>query len=70
MDVKRAVCQNPWCKATFEFTEEAKPIVCPKCKSFDKDLSGGVTWADKKYEGPMFDGMPHQIKIDVKKYLR
>lgn len=50
MDVQKTICQNPWCKATFEFTGEIKPTVCPKCQSFDKELSGGITWIDKKYD--------------------
>jgi len=68
------VCSNPWCKATFSFEEEYLPIVdgvrqhpkqCPKCSSFDSQLSGGVTWTNKEYEGSRFDGMPHQIKYRV-----
>lgn len=82
------VCKNPWCKATFYFTEndmmgvrvDAKtnrfvkkeeviekqnPQYCKKCQSFDKELSGGVSWQDKSYEGSRFDGMPHEIKYKV-----
>lgn len=64
------VCRNPWCKATFEYKTIDVPEVCNKCRSFDEELSGGVTWVDKKYEGSRFDGMPHPTKIDVKKYLK
>ena len=65
---KLTVCRNPWCKATFQYYTEAIPEICPKCKSFDRDLSGGVTWTDKKYDGPRFDGLPHRTSINVKKY--
>jgi len=44
------------------------PSVCPKCKSFDTELSGGVNWKTKEYEGPRFDGMPHEIKYKVTNY--
>lgn len=44
------------------------PKFCKKCQSFDKELSGGVTWTDKEYEGDRFDGMPHQIKYKVTNY--
>lgn len=44
------------------------PPVCNKCKSFDTELSGGVTWNTKEYEGPRFDNMPHQIKYKVTNY--
>jgi hypothetical protein len=40
------------------------PSVCKKCKSFDTELSGGVEWKDKEYEGDIWDG-PHQIKYKV-----
>jgi hypothetical protein len=68
------VCCNPWCKAPFVFSEidmvlvngvMEEPKQCPKCKSFDSELSGGVTWTTKEYEGSRFDGMPHQIKYKV-----
>ena len=45
--------------------QKIAPKECPKCKSFDKQLSGGVEWKDKTYEGSRFDGMPHQIKYKV-----
>ena len=69
-DIKTNVCRNPWCKATFMHKDADTMTQCPKCKSFDNELSGGVTWVDKKYEGPRMDGMPHNIKIDVKKYFK
>ena len=57
------ICSNPWCKGTFNYTEEdfittydednneikKEPKVCPKCRSFDTELSDGVTWKDKTY---------------------
>jgi hypothetical protein len=70
IDKRRTVCRNPWCKATFEYKSEETPMTCPKCNSFDTELSGGVTWTDRNYEGPRFDGMPHQISINVKKYAK
>lgn len=60
----RKVCSNPWCKGTFDYEErdiiisfdeqtnestKVEPKVCPKCKSFDTELSDGVTWKDKTY---------------------
>lgn len=68
------VCKSPWCKAHFEYFlseikivdgEEVRPTTCPKCRSFDGELSGGVTWTDKEYEGSRFDGMPHEIRYKV-----
>ena len=69
-----SVCKSPWCKAHFEYFEAEMtevdgarypPKSCPKCKSFDSEMSGGVTWTDKEYEGSRFDGMPHEIKYKV-----
>lgn len=69
-----SVCSNPWCKAHFEYVKddiltidgvEQSPRICPKCKSFDSELSGGVTWNTKEYEGDRFDGESHQIKYRI-----
>jgi len=57
------VCSSPWCKGTFNYTEKdmvikldqdnneikTPPKTCPKCRSFDTELSDGVTWRDKTY---------------------
>lgn len=69
------ICQNPWCKATFVYTErdmivdkqgnKIRPRVCHKCKSFDNELSGGVSWEDREYEGERIDDKPHQIRYKV-----
>ena len=77
MEELKSVCRNPWCKATFVYREEdmiidgenkISPMTCKKCQSFDKDLSGGIEWKDKEYEGSRFDGMPHQIRYKVTNY--
>jgi hypothetical protein len=74
MENNSAICGSPWCKATFNYFEneateidgvKTAPKNCPKCRSFETDLSGGVTWTDKEYEGSRFDGTPHQIKYKV-----
>ncbi len=68
------ICKSPWCKATFFYHETemvdvdgkmTPPKNCPKCRSFDTELSGGVTWTDKEYEGSRFDGTPHEIRYKV-----
>jgi hypothetical protein len=79
MVMETTVCKNPWCKATFFYKEEEKvtsedgvispPPICSKCKSFDSELSGGVTWKDKKYDGSRFDGTSHQTAIKINKYI-
>jgi hypothetical protein len=51
-----------------EKVEKSPPSNCPKCRSFNTELSGGVEWKDKTYEGSRFDGMPHQIKYKVTNY--
>ena len=51
-----------------EEVQKEHPKVCPKCQSFDRDLSGGVEWKNKTYDGDRFDGMPHQIKYKVTNY--
>ncbi len=77
MEELKTVCRNPWCKGTFSYKEEEMTIVgdekfppkqCKKCQSFENDLSGGIEWKDKEYEGERFDGMPHQIRYKVTNY--
>lgn len=72
--METSICQNPWCKATFQFSEaeateengvRLPPRQCHKCVSFGSELSGGVTWTTKEYEGSRFDGTPHQIRYKV-----
>lgn len=48
--------------------QKVAPKECPKCRSFATELSGGVEWVDKTYEGSRFDGMPHQMKYKVTNY--
>lgn len=51
-----------------EEPEKIAPRECPKCKSFNTNLSGGVEWKDRNYEGSTFDGFPHQIRYKVTNY--
>lgn len=73
---KQLVCNNPWCKGTFFFEiEKAKevdgkkifPKVCNKCESFDHQMSGGLTWEDRKYD-ELTDTSPHEINYKVNTY--
>jgi hypothetical protein len=68
--MKKTICSNKWCKITFEQEQSSDRTECPKCRSMDTELSGGVSWTDKKYEGPRFDGMPHGLKVKVTNYIR
>ena len=89
MEQPKTVCRNPWCKATFYYTEEdmvvsgdsqresninsvlgdkVPPKYCKKCQSFDRELSAGVEWKDKEYEGSRWDDFPHHIKYKVTTY--
>lgn len=76
METFNSVCSNPWCKAHFSYTElnfiktddgMIHPKQCQKCRSFDKELSGGVEWKDRSYEGSIDTG-PHEIKYKVTNY--
>jgi hypothetical protein len=41
------------------------PVVCHKCKSFDSELSGGISWKEKEYDSDPYDDRPHQIRYKV-----
>jgi hypothetical protein len=45
--------------------EKIPPKSCAKCRSFENELSGGVEWNDRNYEGQRYDNKPHQIKYKV-----
>lgn len=76
--MNKTICKNPWCKSTFEYDESEMilsensemdpPLTCKKCASFDKELSSGISWTNKEYEGSRFDGMPHQMTYKVTTY--
>ena len=66
-EIKTTLCTMPWCRVRFAYDGDEAPTECPKCRSFDRDLSGGVTWTEKKYEGSRDDGMFHPIDIRVQK---
>ena len=74
MEQQKKICSNPWCKGTFFFTEQdfvevdgelLPPTQCKKCLSFSNELSGGVEWVDKKYEGSRDDGTSHSFRYKV-----
>lgn len=71
---RKSICSNPWCKGTFTFNDNdlinvdgvlEEPKQCKKCLSFSNDLSGGVTWQERQYEGDKYTNEPHQIKYRV-----
>jgi hypothetical protein len=78
MEIFNSICQNPWCKGQYSYTENdfvktedglEPPKQCKKCKSFATELSGGVEWKDKTYEGDRWDNnRPHQITYKVTNY--
>ena len=67
----KSVCSNKWCKSHYEKLESSnEQNVCPKCKSMDNELSSGVSWEDRNYEGSRFDGLPHVMDIKVNRYYK
>lgn len=62
-----AICKSPWCRVRFEYVGDNIPDQCPKCRSFDNELSGGVTWVDKRYDGVRYDPSPHHIDIKIQR---
>jgi hypothetical protein len=76
--MNRYICNNKWCKGTFYLEndkieydsngESLNTTKCPKCISFDSELSGGVKWEDKVYNESRYDNTPHQIKYKINKF--
>ena len=61
--MNKSICKNPWCRATYSFEGEMPPGECSKCKSFNNDLSGGVSWVTKIYNDPK-DNAPHSADLN------
>ena len=61
----KTICSNPWCKGMFFYSGEEVPRECPKCNSFNTQLSGGVSWTTKQYTEPRNDGKAHEISINI-----
>lgn len=51
-----------------EEVQKVPPKICLKCKSLETEMSGGVEWKTKEFEGSRFDNMPHEIKYKVTNY--
>lgn len=75
--LRTTICSNPWCKAQFNFNEGEfvdvdgklqEPKQCKKCMSFNSDLSAGVTWQEREYEGERYTNEPHQIRYKITNY--
>lgn len=63
-------CANFWCKGSYTIsTDDLKKnftfySTCPKCRSFNTELSGGVTNNGQKiYSGDRFDNTEHEVTI-------
>lgn len=63
-------CSNFWCKVRYEISDRDFEnyrefySTCPKCRSFDTELSGGVTNnGQRNYEGDRFDNGEHEVTI-------
>ena len=61
----KTICSNPWCKGTFFYTGDEIPKECPKCHSFNTQVSGGVHWNTREYTEPRNDGQAHEISINI-----
>ena len=82
MEQYSKICQNQWCKGKFFFTEndyiveksvndeeiKIEPSVCPKCRSFSNELSGGVVWEDRRYDDEEIYRGPQQMRYKVTNY--
>ena len=66
------VCSNKWCKSKFEFvvTDGCEyPSQCPKCSSFESELSTGITWVDKQFADDPETNVPMRFIHKITKFL-
>lgn len=66
------ICTSKWCKVSYvdhRYSWYEKDIkTCHKCRSFDGELSGGVSFESKDYSGERHDGMAHQVDFKFSDY--
>lgn len=73
-EISEFICSNKWCKA--KYTMEKKKYyeegirTCDKCRSFETELSDGVSFDNKKYSGERFDNKPHQTEFKFSDYMK
>jgi len=68
---KTQTCSNFWCKSPFNvkfYKGESFSKICPKCNSFNYELSDGVESGEKHYEGSRQDGLAHEVSFHFSKY--
>lgn len=69
--IKKQTCSNFWCKAPFDvkfYEGDSFPKTCPKCDSFNYELSDGIEHEQRHYDGPRQDGLAHQVDFHFSKY--
>lgn len=66
------ICSMKWCKVAYidyRYLWYEKDIkTCPKCRSFDGELSGGVSFSDKNYFGNRHDNQAHEVEFKFSDY--
>jgi len=60
MNKKSLICSNVFCRATVDVDENWEHKECVKCMN-----TKGLTWTEKKYEGPRNDGQAHPIEYKI-----
>lgn len=68
---KKQTCANFWCKSPFDvkfYEGDDFPKTCPKCDSFNYELSDGIESGERHYDGPRQDGMAHEVAFHFSKY--
>ena len=64
-------CNNFWCKCQYKvkiYVGDDTPKTCPKCDSFNYELSDGVESKDIQYDGLRYDGKAHETSFKFSKY--
>ena len=68
---KKQTCTNFWCKSPFDvkfYEGDDFPKTCPKCDSFNYELSDGIESGERHYDGPRQDGMAHEVDFHFSQY--
>lgn len=68
------ICSNKWCKCKYTIEKDRyyndNMKTCDKCRSFDNEISGGVSYNSKSYSGERFDNKPHQTEFKFSDYFK
>ena len=69
------ICRNSYCKSKYmeirkNYYSSDRYKTCKKCRSFNEELSDGVTFNKKQYSGERYDNKSHETQFKFSDYIK